>query len=73
VKLSYLPYKQIDKVKWDACIRHSMNRLIYAESVYLDHMAVNWDAIVLNDYEAVMPLPWKKKLGIRYLYQPSFF
>lgn len=60
-------------MKWDACIRHSMNRLIYAESVYLDHMAVNWDAIVLNDYEAVMPLPWKKKLGIRYLYQPSFF
>jgi hypothetical protein len=35
-------------------------------------MAPNWDALVLNDYEAVMPLPWKKKWGIKYLYQPAF-
>jgi len=33
-------------------------------------MADNWDALVLNDYEAVMPLPWRKKFGIHYLYQP---
>ena len=46
--------------------------MIYAESVYLDQMAASWDAIVLDDYEAVMPLTWKKKLGIRYLYQPPF-
>ena len=36
-------------------------------------MAAQWDAIVLNDYEAVMPLTWKKKFGIKYLYQPAFF
>lgn len=35
-------------------------------------MAKHWDAIVLNDYEAVMPLPWNKKMGITYLYQPAF-
>jgi hypothetical protein len=35
-------------------------------------MAANWDAIVLGDYEAVMPMTWKRKWGIRYLYQPSF-
>jgi hypothetical protein len=33
-------------------------------------MAANWDALVLNDYEAVMPLTWKRKYGINYLYQP---
>jgi hypothetical protein len=33
-------------------------------------MAKNWDALVLNDYEAVMPLTWNKKYGIYYLYQP---
>jgi len=71
--LRYLSYQEIDKTKWDQCIRKSVNGLIYAESVYLDHMAAHWDGIVLNNYEAVMPLTWKKKLGIKYLYQPSFF
>lgn len=35
-------------------------------------MAKNWDALVLNDYEAVMPLTWNRKYGIFYLYQPHF-
>lgn len=69
----HLTYDEIDRKKWDACIRQSLNGLIYAETVYLDHMAVNWDGLVLGDYEAVMPLTWKKKWGIKYLYQPAFF
>jgi hypothetical protein len=70
--IHYLKYQQIDKQKWDDCINRSVNRLIYPKSFYLDTMAANWDAIVLNDYEAVMPLTWKKKWGIAYLYQPAF-
>jgi len=35
-------------------------------------MAKQWDALVLNDYEAVMPLTWNKKYGFYYLYQPAF-
>ncbi len=35
-------------------------------------MANNWVALVLDDYDAVMPLPWKKKWNIKYLYQPAF-
>ena len=72
MSIAYLTYHQIDKQKWDACINNSTNRLIYARSFYLDFMAENWDALVLNDYEAVMPLTWKKKWGIAYLYQPAF-
>jgi len=34
--------------------------------------AGQWDALVLGDYEAVMPLPWRRKLGFYYLYQPGF-
>jgi hypothetical protein len=33
-------------------------------------MCPEWDALVLGDYEAVMPLTWRKKFGICYLYQP---
>ncbi len=70
--ISYLTYQQIDKKKWDACIDRSPNGLIYAYSFYLDSMAKQWDALVLNEYEAVMPLTWNKKYGIHYLYQPPF-
>ena len=72
MEISYLTYDQIDKNKWDICIDHAPNGLIYAYSFYLDAMSKNWDALVLNDYEIVMPLTWNKKYGIHYLYQPPF-
>ena len=62
----------IDTIKWDKCIEESDNSLIYAQSFYLDRMVVKWDALVLNDYEAVMPLMWNRKYGFYYLYQPYF-
>src|SRR5436190_18292486 len=68
--IQYLTQKQIDKKKWDACIAGSSNGLIYGYSFYLDALAMQWDALVLNDYEAVMPLTWNRKYGIKYLYQP---
>ncbi len=68
--IQYLSHQQIDKTTWDRCIREAVNGLIYGYSFYLDHMADHWDGLVLNDYEAVMPLTWNKKYGIYYLYQP---
>ncbi len=72
MEIHYLKYEQINKTKWDACISRADNGLIYAYSYYLDAMAKHWDALVLNDYEAVMPLTWNKKYRIHYLYQPPF-
>lgn len=69
-QIQYLTNRKIDKVKWDDCISKADNGLIYAYSFYLDAMANHWDALVLNDYEAVMPLTWNSKYGINYLYQP---
>ena len=54
--------------KWDACIEKAPNGMVYAFSYYLNSMAKNWDALVLNDYDAVMPLTWNKKYGMQYLY-----
>lgn len=70
--IRYLEQKGIDRARWDECIDRSSNGLVYAYSFYLDALADHWDALVLNDYEAVMPLPWRKKYGIHYLYQPLF-
>jgi hypothetical protein len=68
--IQYLTRSQIDTAKWDQCISRAVNGRIYAYSYYLDCMSQNWDALVLNDYEAVMPLTWNSKYGICYLYQP---
>ena len=72
MKISYLPQANIDKQKWDHCIDTAANGLIYAYSFYLDAMSKNWDALIVNDYEMVMPLTWNKKYGISYLRQPFF-
>ncbi len=69
--VQYLLHHQIDKNKWDYCINKSPNGLLYSCSKYLDCMANHWDALMLNDYEYVMPLPQRKKAGIHYLFQPS--
>jgi len=70
--IRYLTHIEIDKSKWNQCIDKATNKLIYAYSTYLDAMADQWDAIVMGDYEIVMPLTWRKKFGIKYLYQPAF-
>lgn len=71
-KVTILSSAQLDRTRWDACIRTSTNPVIYAYSWYLDHLADHWHGIVYGDYAAVMPVPWRKKMGIRYCYQVPF-
>jgi hypothetical protein len=70
--IAYYLHIDIDTFKWNRCIEEAGNGLIYANSFYLDMLAGSWDALVLNDYEAVMPLTWNRKYGLYYLYQPYF-
>ena len=70
--ITYIEHKDIDFKKWDSCVANSLNRLIYGFSWYLDVVCNDWDALVYNDYEAVFPLPKRKKWGIDYIYQPFF-
>src|SRR5688572_10652470 len=71
-QIKYLQHNEIDKVKWDACVTNAPNGLVYAYSFYLDAMSKHWDALVLGNYEAVMPLTWNRKYNFYYLYQPVF-
>lgn len=70
--ITYVEHKDIDKNKWNNCIKKSTNPLIYGYSWYLDVVSPFWDALIYNEYEAVFPLSWRKKYGIYYLYQPAF-
>jgi hypothetical protein len=68
----YLKHHQIDKNRWDEVIRTSSNGLVYALSWYLDTVSPGWEALIEDDYEYLMPLPVKKKIGVPYLVQPLF-
>ncbi len=70
--LEYIKHQDIDSEKWDSCINNSLNRQVYATSWHLDHATETWDALVMGDYEFVMPLPVKSKWGIKYVYQPLY-
>lgn len=72
MQLQILPSYGIDEQKWNDCLNNSSNALVYAEPVYLNNMTENWDGIIADDYAAVMPVPWKKKLGIKYCYHVPF-
>lgn len=70
--IQHITRGQLDTRAYDTCIEQDHNGNIYAQSWYLDRMATHWDILVKGNYEAVMPLPWRKKYGVKYLYMPAF-
>ncbi len=62
---AYLDFK-----KYDSCVQRDQNSIPYALSWYLNTVCEQWDCLVLNDYDAVWPLPYRKKLGIKYYFRP---
>jgi hypothetical protein len=70
--IQYLDRDDIDETKWDECLRQSFNGNLYGHSWFLDVVAGEWGALVEDDYQRVFPLPWRKKYGISYIYQPFF-
>jgi len=70
MKIQYLRNSEIDIDLWDDCVRQSIQSLPYAFSFYLAVVAPNFSGIILNNYEAILPLPTKKKLGVEYVYRP---
>ena len=73
MSIQYVDHHQIDPTKWDSAILRSPHPLAYGLFEYLNAVCESqWDALIYNDYEAVFPLPFKKKFGIKYLVQPVF-
>lgn len=68
--IKLLNHKEIDRERWDNCISNAVFETLYAYSWYLDLVSPGWEGLVMDDYRAVMPLTWTKKLGFRLLLQP---
>ena len=61
---------QLDEKKYNHCISNSFENRIFAYSWYLDAVTDSWEVLVCKDYSAVMPLPFRIKYGIKYVYPP---
>ncbi len=70
--IDLVAYDDIDKKAYDSCVQSSENFRVYATSSYLDAVAQRWDAFIFKDYQAVMPVPRRRKYGLSYVYTPSF-
>jgi hypothetical protein len=64
--------EEIEDKKWDASIKNANNGLPYAYSFYLDLCCDEWIGLVWDDYEAVCPLPFTIKFGLKLGLQPPF-
>lgn len=64
-------YKDIDFVKYSRCIENSEQRKYSATNDFLDICShKNWEVLVYKDYEAVLPVPFVKKFGIKFVHNP---
>lgn len=64
--------KEIDFQKYQHCVEHSIQKNFYAQKEILDFLSDGWELLVYGDYEFVMPVPVKKKVGISVVVMPLF-
>lgn len=68
--ISFLNRTELNVAKYDECVEKSLQSRVYGLSWYLDIACDTWGALILDDYKAVMPVPWNEKYMIKYVYPP---
>ncbi|UFH32603.1 hypothetical protein LNP04_02505 [Chryseobacterium sp. C-71] len=67
-----LKYNEIDYEKYTHCLENSEQRKYSATKDFLDITSdKKWELLVYNDYEAVMPVPYIKKMGLKFIINPK--
>jgi hypothetical protein len=70
--IRYLHHTEIDREKWDHCLMNAVSGVPYAQSWWLDIVSPGWEALIRDDYAAVMPLTCRRKYGFDMLLHPYF-
>ncbi|MFY1046192.1 hypothetical protein [Chryseobacterium sp. GP-SGM7] len=66
-----LKYHEIDFEKYSHCLENSAQRKYSATKQFLDLTSdKKWELLVYKDYEAVMPVPYVFKSGIKIVHNP---
>lgn len=68
--IRHLKRSVIDGRWWDERLLACPNRTWYARSWVLDIASPDWEALVDEENGALFPLTWRRKYGVRYLFQP---
>ena len=76
MNILHLTNAAIDRSAYDACVSAAPNGVIYGLSWWLDVVSPGWEALVWEDeaghYRAVLPLPIRRRFGVRFVQQPLF-
>ncbi len=72
MQIQIIESNKINTASWNECVSAHANGLVYAYTEYLHALCDDWVGFVLNDYEAIMPVPIRKKMGILYTYAVPF-
>ncbi|UKB85922.1 hypothetical protein LF887_09940 [Chryseobacterium sp. MEBOG06] len=67
-----LKYHEIDFVKYAHCLDRSEQRKYSASKDFLDVTSERqWEVLVYGNYEAVMPVPYLRKYGVKIVHNPK--
>lgn len=72
--IRFVKHNDINPEKWNATLQTSQFRTIFCSYNILDELTRggHWNALILDDYQYIMPLPKRSKLGVSYIYTPFF-
>lgn len=66
-------YADIDFQKFESCLARSTQNSDFASTGFLNIVAENhWELLIYKDYEAVMPIAFSKKFGVKFIVMPKF-
>lgn len=67
-----LKYQEIDFKKYTECLENSEQQKYSATLDFLNVVSgKQWEILIYNDYEAVMPVPYMKKFGLKIVINPK--
>lgn len=67
-----LRHSEIDFLRYQKCLETSVEQNFYAQPLVLNHLCPQWELLVKNDYEFVMPVPVRRKYGFKFAIMPLF-
>lgn len=72
--IRFVCHQEIDSRQWDQAVLTAVCPTVLATFDLLNTLTgdAQWDALIEDDYKAVLPLPYRTKAGISYIYTPFF-